>query len=50
MKLTFIISYAKIVEKRNNKLNSIKEILSVLFKAIPILMLVQPDLEGTISF
>ncbi|MGL4797361.1 MAG: FtsW/RodA/SpoVE family cell cycle protein [Paraclostridium sp.] len=52
VKLTFIISYAKIVEKSNNKLNSIKEILPVLFKAIPILilMLIQPDLGGTIVF
>lgn len=52
VKLTFIISYAKIVEKYRGKLNTIKEIVPVVLKAMPILvlMLIQPDLGGTIVF
>ena len=52
VKLTFIISYAKIVEKSKGKLNNIKEIIPVVLKAFPILMLMlmQPDLGGTIVF
>lgn len=52
VKLTFIISYAKIVEKSKGKLNNIKEIIPVVLKACPVLMLMlmQPDLGGTIVF
>lgn len=52
VKITFIISYAKIVEKSRGKLNTIKELISVIIYAIPILilMLIQPDLGGTIVF
>lgn len=52
VKITFIISYAKIVEKYNGKLNTLKEIIPVILKAMPILilMLIQPDLGGTIVF
>ncbi|MGL5693272.1 MAG: FtsW/RodA/SpoVE family cell cycle protein [Peptostreptococcaceae bacterium] len=52
VKLTFIISYAKYVESKKGKLNTIKEIIPVVFYASPILllMLIQPDLGGTIVF
>lgn len=52
VKLTFIISYGKIVEKAKDKLNNLREIIPVVLKACPILllMLMQPDLGGTIVF
>lgn len=52
VKITFTISYAKIVEKRRGKLNTIKELIPVIIYAMPILvlMLIQPDLGGTIVF
>ncbi|MGL5312684.1 MAG: FtsW/RodA/SpoVE family cell cycle protein [Peptostreptococcaceae bacterium] len=51
-KLTFIISYAKIIEAHKDKLNTIKEIIPAVLKATPILclILIQPDLGGTIVF
>ena len=52
VKLTFIISYAKIVESKKGKLNTIKEIIPVLLYAAPFigLLLAQPDLGGAIVF
>ncbi|WP_029791461.1 FtsW/RodA/SpoVE family cell cycle protein [Metaclostridioides mangenotii] len=52
VKLTFIISYAKIVESKKGKLNTIKEIVPVLLYALPFigLLLAQPDLGGAIVF
>lgn len=51
-KLTFIVSYAKIVEGYKDKLNTLKEIIPAVLKAVPILciILIQPDLGGTIVF
>ena len=51
-KLTFIISYAKIAEGYKGKLNTIKQIIPAVLKAMPVLflMLMQPDLGGTIVF
>ncbi|RDY29027.1 rod shape-determining protein RodA [Romboutsia weinsteinii] len=52
VKLTFIVSYAKIVERSRGKLNTIKDLIPVILYAMPILilMLIQPDLGGTIVF
>lgn len=52
VKITFIVSYAKIVEKKRGKLNTVKELIPVVAYAMPILilMLIQPDLGGTIVF
>lgn len=51
-KLTFIISYAKIAQSYKGKLNTVKEIIPAMLKAMPVLflMLMQPDLGGTIVF
>lgn len=51
-KLTFIISYAKIAEGHKGKLNTVKEIIPAVLKAMPVLvlMLMQPDLGGAIVF
>ena len=52
VKLTFILSYAKIVEFRKGKLNTIKEIISVAIYAVPFigLLFAQPDLGTAIVF
>ncbi|MDK2586389.1 FtsW/RodA/SpoVE family cell cycle protein [Romboutsia sedimentorum] len=52
VKLTFIVSYAKIVERKRGKLNTIKEVIPVILYAMPVLvlMLLEPDLGGTIVF
>lgn len=52
VKLTFIISYAKIVDNHKDKLNTLKQVIPVILYAIPVLvlMLIQPDLGGTIVF
>ena len=52
VKLTFILSYAKIVEAKRDKLNTIKEIFQVAIYAVPILglLLIQPDLGSAIVF
>lgn len=52
VKLTFILSYAKIVESRKGKLNTIKEIVPVVVYAVPFLGLLfaQPDLGTAIVF
>lgn len=52
VKLTFILSYAKIVEKRKGKLNTLKEIAPVILYAVPFigLLIAQPDLGGAIVF
>jgi len=52
VKLTFILSYAKIVESRKGKLNTIKEIIPVAVYALPFLGLLfaQPDLGTAIVF
>lgn len=52
VKLTFILSYAKIVESRKDKLNTIKDIIPVVIYAIPFLGLLfaQPDLGTAIVF
>ena len=51
-KLTFILSYAKIVESKRGKLNTLKEIFEVLIYAVPIIGLLsaQPDLGTAIVF
>jgi len=52
VKLTFILSYAKIVESRKGKLNTIKEIIPVAVYALPFigLLFAQPDLGTAIVF
>ena len=52
VKLTFILSYAKIVESKKGKLDNIKEILKLLLYAVPFLGLLfaQPDLGTAIVF
>jgi rod shape determining protein RodA len=52
VKLTFILSYAKIVESKRGKLNNIKEITPVVIYAIPFigLLIAQPDLGTAIVF
>ncbi|MDR0879536.1 MAG: FtsW/RodA/SpoVE family cell cycle protein [Clostridioides sp.] len=52
VKFTFVISYAKIVESRKGKLNTVKEIGVVLLYAAPFLgmLMAQPDLGGAIVF
>ena len=52
VKITFILSYAKIVETYRGKLNSLKEIFDVVLYAIPVigLIIVEPDLGGAIIF
>lgn len=52
VKLTFILSYAKIVESRKDKLNTIKDIIQVAIYAVPFLGLLfaQPDLGTAIVF
>ncbi|MGX4600918.1 rod shape-determining protein RodA [Faecalimicrobium sp. JNUCC 81] len=51
-KLTFILSYAKIVESRKGKLNTIKDIIPVAVYALPFigLLFAQPDLGTAIVF
>lgn len=51
-KLTFILSYAKIVEDKKGKLKTIKEIIPLALYAAPIilLLLIQPDLGTAIVF
>lgn len=52
VKLTFILSYAKIVEEKKGKLNTIKDLVPLGLYAAPIvlLILIQPDLGTTIVF
>lgn len=52
VKLTFILSYAKIVESRKGKLNNLKEIIPVVIYAVPFigLLFAQPDLGTAIVF
>ncbi|MGL5750833.1 MAG: rod shape-determining protein RodA [Paraclostridium sp.] len=52
VKLTFILSYAKMVEQKRGKLNTIKDLVELGLYAIPIvgLLLIQPDLGTTIVF
>lgn len=52
VKLTFIMSYAKIVESKKDKLNTIKDLIPLGLYAAPILvlLLIQPDLGTTIVF
>lgn len=52
VKLTFILSYAKIVEEKKGKLKTIKDIVPLVVYAAPIilLLLVQPDLGTAIVF
>lgn len=52
VKLTFILSYAKIVESKKGQLNSLKEIASILMYAFPFigLLFAQPDLGTAIVF
>lgn len=52
VKITFILSFAKIVENHRGKLNTLKEIFDVVIYAIPVigLIIVQPDLGGAIIF
>ena len=52
VKLTFILSYAKIVESKKGKLNNLKEIVPVVIYALPFigLLFAQPDLGTAIVF
>lgn len=52
VKLTFILSYAKIVENHRGKLNTLKEIIPVAMYAFPFigLLFAQPDLGTAIVF
>ncbi|MGL5346082.1 MAG: rod shape-determining protein RodA [Peptostreptococcaceae bacterium] len=52
VKLTFILSYAKIVESKKGKLNNLKEIIPVVIYALPFigLLFAQPDLGTAIVF
>ena len=52
VKLTFILSYAKIVESKKDKLNTLKEIIPVVIYAVPFigLLFAQPDLGTAIVF
>lgn len=52
VKLTFILSYAKIVEMKKGKLNNVKDILKLLMYAAPIigLLIAQPDLGTAIVY
>lgn len=52
VKLTFILSYAKIVESKRGKLNNLKEIIPVVVYALPFigLLFAQPDLGTAIVF
>lgn len=52
VKLTFILSYAKIVESKRGKLNTIKDIIPVAIYAMPFigLLFAQPDLGTAIVF
>ncbi|MDK2585668.1 rod shape-determining protein RodA [Romboutsia sedimentorum] len=52
VKLTFILSYAKIVESKRGKLNTVKEIIPVVMYAVPFigLLFAQPDLGTAIVF
>lgn len=46
VKITFILSYAKIIENHRGKLNTLKEIFDVVIYAVPVigLIIVEPDL------
>ena len=52
VKITFILSYAKIIENHRGKLNTLKEIFDVVIYAVPVigLIIVEPDLGGAIIF
>lgn len=52
VKVTFILSYAKIVEEKRGKLNTLKDLVPLILYAAPILilLLIQPDLGTTIVF
>ncbi|MEG0050565.1 MAG: rod shape-determining protein RodA [Terrisporobacter sp.] len=52
VKLTFILSYAKIVEMKKGKLDNLKDIMKLLMYAAPIigLLIAQPDLGTAIVF
>ena len=52
VKLTFILSYAKIVEMKKGRLDNVKDIMRLLMYAAPIigLLIAQPDLGTAIVF
>lgn len=52
VKLTFILSYAKIVESKRDRLRTIKDIMPLIIYAIPFLglLLAQPDLGTALVF
>ncbi len=52
VKLTFILSYAKIVELKKGKMDNIKDIINLLMYALPIigLLIAQPDLGTAIVY
>ncbi|WP_296647228.1 rod shape-determining protein RodA [Romboutsia sp. 13368] len=52
VKFTFVLSYAKIVESKKGKLNTLKEIVPVVIYALPFigLLFAQPDLGTAIVF
>lgn len=52
VKLTFILSYAKIVESKKDKLDTLKDIIPVVIYAVPFigLLFAQPDLGTAIVF
>ncbi len=52
VKITFILSFAKIIENHKGRLNTLKEIFDVVIYAIPVigLIIIQPDLGGALIF
>lgn len=52
VKLTFILSYAKIVELKKGKMDNIKDIMNLVMYALPIigLLIAQPDLGTAIVY
>ena len=52
VKLTFILSYAKIVELKKGRMDNVKDIIRLLMYAAPIigLLIAQPDLGTAIVF
>lgn len=52
VKLTFVLSYAKILESKKDKLNTLKEVMPVVVYSLPFigLLIAQPDLGTGIVF
>ena len=52
VKITFILSFAKIVENNKGRLNTLKDIFDVVIYAVPVIghIIIQPDLGGALIF